>query len=86
MRNLITAAFGAVSLFSVTASDAFADIACNREGDCWHVRERREFRPEHGVTVHPDNWRWEEREAERHRWREHEGHGYWREGAWIEIR
>jgi hypothetical protein len=34
--------------------------------------------------VYPDSWRW--REHEHYRWREHGGHGYWRNGAWIELR
>jgi hypothetical protein len=40
------------------------------------ARASRGVRPEFGVTVHPDGWAW--KEGEKHRWREHEGHGYWR--------
>jgi hypothetical protein len=86
MKSLVAAALGAVSALAMMASAASAEIACNREGDCWHVRETNHFRAEHGVTVHPDNWRWAEHERDKHRWREHEGRGYWRDGAWVEIR
>jgi hypothetical protein len=86
MKGIITAALGAVSVLVITAGSASADIVCNREGDCWHVREARHFRPEHGVIVHPDNWRWAEHEHGKYRWREHDGRGYWRDGVWIEIR
>jgi len=86
MKRIITAALGAVSVLAITASIASAEIACNREGDCWHVKERHYFRSEHGVTIYPDNWRWAEHEHHRYRWREHEGRGYWRDGVWIEIR
>jgi hypothetical protein len=81
-RTLLGASFG----LALTATGASAAIVCNEEGDCWHVRDRYEYRPEWGLTVHPDHWRWEEHEARRYRWREHEGRGYWRGGRWIEIR
>jgi hypothetical protein len=84
MKLIITSALGAISILAITAGSASADIACNREGECWHVRETHHFRPEHGVKIYPDNWRWAKRE--RYRWREHEGRGYWRKGVWIEIR
>jgi hypothetical protein len=82
MRTL-TGILGAACALALTASSASAEIACNREGECWHVRDRIEYRPEHGVTVHPDNWRWAEHE--KYRWREHDGRGYWRNGVWIEF-
>lgn len=78
-------AFLALSLV-VVATSASAEIVCNREGDCWHVKEHAWIRPEHGLVIHSDNWKWEEREHEKFRWREHEGRGYWREGRWIELR
>ncbi len=64
-----------------TATPASAYIACNRYGDCWHVREHYTYRPAWGITVHDDNWRW--RDARRHHWREHDGRGYWRGGVWV---
>ena len=35
----LTLGIGAVAL---TASSALADVVCNSEGDCWHVKERHE--------------------------------------------
>ncbi|MGO9982832.1 MAG: hypothetical protein ACLPIX_01320 [Rhodomicrobium sp.] len=83
MKGIIAAIFGGVLALNATA--ASAEIACNVEGDCWHVKEHRFYRPEHGVIIHPDSWRWAEHEHEKYRWREHEGRGYWHEGRWIEI-
>ena len=85
MKSLTTAVFGAVCALGFTATAASADIVCNRAGDCWHVRERHDFRPEFGLQVHPDNWRWAENEHEKYRWREHEGRGYWHNGVWVEF-
>ncbi len=76
----------AILTLVVMATSASAEVVCNREGDCWHVREHAWIRPEHGLVIHPENWKWEEHERERFRWREHEGRGYWREGRWFELR
>ncbi|MFZ1108265.1 MAG: hypothetical protein WAN43_07965 [Rhodomicrobium sp.] len=86
MRVLASAILGAVSILALTASTASAEIVCNRVGECWHVRDHGWIRSEHGLIVHPDNWRWADHERERYRWREHEGRGYWREGHWVEVR
>jgi hypothetical protein len=43
-----------------------------------------DYKPELKLQVHPDNWKWSS--SDRYRWREHEGHGYWRGGTWIEIK
>ncbi|HML27254.1 MAG TPA: hypothetical protein PKE16_00145 [Hyphomicrobium sp.] len=83
MKLIVKSAFVAASLLAVTATTASAGIVCNEDGDCWHVRERYAYRPEFGVTVHPDDWRWRDADAHRYRWREHEGRGYWRRGVWI---
>ncbi|MBV8976574.1 MAG: hypothetical protein JO261_12480 [Alphaproteobacteria bacterium] len=80
-------AIGAAALVLSTitlVTSASAMIVCNREGECWHVRGHRyEYRPEFGLVVHPDSWRW--RAHERFVWREHEGRGYWRNGVWVEF-
>ncbi|RUO98100.1 hypothetical protein [Hyphomicrobium sp.] len=81
MKFVTTAALLGATMLGFTATTASADIVCNGEGDCWHVRHRYNYDPGFGVVVHPDNWRW--REAEHYRWREHEGRGYWRRGVWI---
>jgi hypothetical protein len=84
----LTKAFFATLSLVVMATSASAEVVCNREGDCWHVREHAWIRPEHGLTIYPHDWKWEEHERERYRWREHEGEGrgYWHEGRWIEYR
>ena len=71
------AALGVVTL----ATSASAAIVCNREGECWHVKARYAYRPEFGLVVHPNNWRWGAHD--KFVWREHEGRGYWRGGVWI---
>lgn len=83
MNLLSKAVLTAASVLALTASTASAEIVCNDEGDCWHVRERHVYRPEFGVRVYSDDWRWSETEGRRYRWREHEGRGYWRNGIWI---
>jgi hypothetical protein len=62
---------------------ASARVACNREGECWHVRGDYNYRPEFGLTVHDDGWRWGRHDH--YRWHEHNGHGYWRNGIWIRL-
>jgi hypothetical protein len=85
MRGVFATVLGAACALALQSSSASAEIACNAQGDCWHVREVHHFRPEFGITIHPDSWRWAEHEHQKYRWREHEGRGYWREGRWIEI-
>ena len=85
MKAVLATVLGATCALTLMSSTASAEIACNREGDCWHVRETYYFHPEFGIVIHPDNWRWAEHEHDRYRWREHDGRGYWREGRWIEI-
>ncbi len=74
--------FGA---FALTATTAAAEIACNREGDCWHIKEHHPYKPEFGVVIHPDSWKWQEAEGHKYRWREHEGRGYWHNGSWLKF-
>jgi hypothetical protein len=71
----------AASALAITATSASARIVCNGEGDCWHVRDNFAYRPEFGLVVHPDNWKWGA--GDHFRWREHEGRGYWKGGAWV---
>lgn len=74
------ALFGLVTLGATASSAA---VVCNGEGQCWHVRGRYTYRPEYGVVVHPDRWRWGP--GEHYVWREHTGRGYWRNGAWVRF-
>ena len=71
----------AVAMFAISAQPASAMIACSKSGECWHVRDYYVFRPEFGVTVHPDNWHPDRREHVR--WRDHDGRGYWHNGVWV---
>ena len=68
---------------ALAATSASAGIACNAEGECWHFKGRHHFKPEHGVRVYPDSWKWGEKEH--FKWREHEGPGYWHGGVWIVL-
>ncbi len=76
----LTAALCALA-FSATA--ASANIVCNNEGDCWHVKGKYDYRPEWGIVVHPDSWKWARND--KYRWREHAGRGYWHDGRWIQF-
>jgi len=81
--TLLAASAVAVTALAVTATSASAAIVCNRDGECWHVRNHYNYRPEFGLVVHEDNWRWTA--ADHYRWREHRGRGYWRNGIWIRF-
>jgi hypothetical protein len=82
ITKLASAALLGVATVAITATSASAWIACNREGECWHVKDRYAYRAEYGVVIHADNWRWR---GARYRWHEHEGRGYWRNGIWISF-
>ena len=82
LQGAFAALLGAGAIVA-TAAPASAYVACNRRGDCWHVRERHHYRPAWGITIHPDNWRWQHARRHHYRWREHAGRGYWRSGVWI---
>lgn len=86
MRNFIKATAAAalcVGTLAVSTGGASAAIACNREGECWHVNRAYAYRPEFGVVIHPNGWRWGA--TEHFRWREHTGRGYWRNGVWLKF-
>jgi hypothetical protein len=75
------ASLAALFLSSLTASAA---VVCNDEGDCWRVKERRDYKPELRLRVYDDDWKW--KDGEKYRWREAgPGHGYWRGGVWVAI-
>ena len=81
--KLAAAALFAAGTMAFSATSASAEIACNAEGECWHVRSHVDYRPEFGVTIHPDGWHWGD--ADHFRWREHRGRGYWHNGIWIKL-
>lgn len=84
MKKLaVAAAAVALSAAFFTTTTASAAVACNREGECWHVKNRYNYKPEFGVVIHPNGWRWAAHE--KYRWREHTGRGYWRNGVWIRF-
>ena len=84
MKALNKALIVAASAVVLSATAASAAVVCNDEGDCWHVRGNPSYGPELKLSIHPDNWRWGSHE--KYKWREHEGHGYWRGGSWIVIK
>ena len=79
-KYLVSALVCAVGILAFTATTASAAIVCNGEGDCWHVKDKYDYRPEWGIKVYPDDWKWS---GDNYRWREHEGRGYWNKGVWI---
>jgi len=83
-KSVIAAAVVAAGV-ALSATSASAYIACNAEGQCWHVHRHANYNysPTFGVVVHPDNWQWGS--TERYQWREHRGRGYWRNGAWTRF-
>lgn len=86
MRNpgklALATLFGA-GVLAFTAGTAAADIVCNQEGECWHVRHHYDYHPEFGLVVHPDGWAWGPNDH--YRWHEHSGRGYWKGGVWISF-
>ena len=85
MKALNKVLGAAACALALSATAASAEIVCNDDGDCWHVKVRHHYRPEFRLQVHPDNWRWHDRDHAKYRWREHDGRGYWRNGIWIEF-
>ena len=85
MNIFISTLVVGASALVLTATAASADVVCNAEGDCWHVKKSAGYKPEFKLHVHPDSWKWAEADSKNHRWREHEGHGYWRSGIWVDL-
>jgi hypothetical protein len=75
----------AATLLAATlgATAASAAVVCNAEGECWHTHRAYDYRPEFGITVHENGWKWGSNDH--FRWREHGGRGYWRNGAWVKF-
>lgn len=70
--------------FAFTASAASAAVVCNDEGDCWRVKERRDYDPGLKLRVYNDDWKW--KDGEKYRWRDAGArHGYYRGGVWIDL-
>jgi hypothetical protein len=83
--KLAAAAVLAGATLALSASSALALVACNGEGECWHVSHRYTYKPEFGIVIHPDNWHWGVNDH--FVWREPPGagRGYWHSGVWIRF-
>lgn len=81
LAKLAAAAVLGAGALALTATTAAAEIACNAEGECWHVRHHYDWHPEWGVVIHPDGWVWGANDH--YCWHEHHGRGYWQHGVWI---
>jgi hypothetical protein len=79
--KLAAAAVISAGALAVMTADASAAVVCNAAGVCWHTHHAYAYRPEFGLAVHPDGWRWGA--ADHYRWHEHHGRGYWHNGVWI---
>ena len=87
MKMLTKAMLVAASTLAISATTASAHVVCNEEGDCWHVKTKHEYKPEFGVRIYADDWKWGDTESKKYRWREHDGdgRGYWRKGIWLDF-
>ncbi|HEY1880678.1 MAG TPA: hypothetical protein VGG68_12165 [Caulobacteraceae bacterium] len=81
MKKIVSSALFGLAAAVIVAPAANAAIVCNAEGECWHTHKTYEYKPEFGVTVYPDTWKWGD--TDHYRWREHSGRGYWSKGVWI---
>jgi hypothetical protein len=87
MKIILAAAVAVVGLAGLGTSSASAAVVCNHHGDCWRTEGRPRYPSHLRLRVYPDNWRWGRHEERRYRWRDAgHGHGYYRDGAWINIR
>ncbi len=74
----------AIGAVAATATTASADVACNRWGECWRVRDHYTNYPSNlGVMFHDDAWRDSHRSGRWH-WRRDrdDDHGYYSRGRW----
>ena len=85
MKAFTKAILGAGAGLALTSGAVTAAVVCNEDGDCWKTTETRVYEPTLKLRVQPDDWRW--KEGEKYRWREPgRGHGYYRQGVWVEIK
>jgi hypothetical protein len=81
MSKVAAVSLLALGTLAVSSRSASAAVVCNAEGECWHVHHHYGYRPEFGLVVHPDHWRWGPNDH--YVWREHAGRGYWHGGVWV---
>lgn len=88
-KSLVTVssvlALGCAVLF--TAAPAWAYVACNRDGDCWHAGSKALDWSGVILTYHDDDW-WDAHKGDlqyhlhetdaQHNWQQ----GYWSKGEW----
>ena len=85
MKAITRALLVSAATLAMTAGAASAAVVCNDEGDCWRVKEQRNYEPSLKLRIMPDDWKW--KEGEKYRWRESgKGHGHYRNGVWIELK
>ena len=80
----VLAASVAAGALATFATPAAADVACNRYGECWRVKEHYTTYPaDLRVTFHDDAWREHQRKGHYH-WRadRDDDHGYYAHGKW----
>lgn len=68
---------------AASALPAYAHIACNRFGECWHTSARYNTYPSGlGVIFHDDGWR--DKHRRHYHWRDdpRDDHGYYEHGRW----
>lgn len=81
-RSALIAA-AAVATLAATATAAQADVACNRWGDCWRVRDHLAYPAGVGVIYHDDAWAAAHPHGRWHLRADNFGRGYYRNGVWI---
>jgi len=85
MKSIHILTLASATMLALTAGSASAAVVCNDEGDCWRVKEQRNYEPSLKLRIMPDDWKW--KEGEKYRWREPgRDHGYYRNGVWLEIK
>ena len=85
MKRISIALALAASALALSATASSAAVVCNSDGDCWKVRGKPAYKPDFGLRIYGDNWRW--KRGEKYRWRKvGRCHAYYRNGVWITIR
>lgn len=80
LKTSVVGGLAALGVVAVTASSASAWVACNRFGECWHVKTRWPYPHEAGIVFHRDGWRFDHPG-----WRwvgDRDDRGYWLHGVW----
>lgn len=69
---------------SFAAAPAIADVACNSNGDCWHVSQRYTTYPSAlGVTFYNDDWHAKHMHDTHYHWYDrNDDQGYYMHGEW----